>query len=62
MKCVQKANNEGCVAGTEDGVAMQCHCTVTGSTQSDIYLHIVMMEVFDSRTVPLKWNSIHLLL
>ena len=23
MKCVQKANNEGCVVGTEDGVVMQ---------------------------------------
>ena len=24
------------------------------------YLHIVMTEVFDSRTVPLKWNFIQL--
>ena len=36
MKCVQKANNEGCVVGTEDGVVMQDSLYTDGGTQDDI--------------------------
>ena len=61
LLCLQKANNEGCVVGTKDGAVIQDSLYTDGGTQGDIYLHIVMTEAFDSRTVPLKWNSTQLL-
>ena len=45
-KCVQKANNEGCVVETEDRVVMQCHCCLLSFFILFLVLLLLLLSLF----------------